>query len=58
MLAHQENWPGWTLACIGCGFALVPVFLYTERVVASRGGHPLLSLAVFKTPGLLPGRPR
>ena len=55
MLGHQENWPAWTLACIGAGLALVPVFLYTERRVAARGGHPLLSVAVFRAPGLVPG---
>ena len=55
MLGHQENWPAWTLACIACGLALVPAFLYTERLVASHGGHPLLSLAVFRSPGLLSG---
>jgi len=55
MLGHQEHWPAWSLACIGLGLALVPVFLYTERLVASRGGHPLLSLSVFRSPGLLPG---
>jgi MFS family permease len=55
MLGHEEHWPWWSLTGIGCGLALVPVFLYTERVVAARGGHPLLSLAVFRSPGLLPG---
>ena len=55
MLGHQEHWPAWSLACIGAGLALVPVFLYTERKVASRGGHPLLSVAVFRAPGLVPG---
>jgi len=55
MLGHQENWPAWSLACIGAGLALVPVFLYSERRVASRGGHPLLSVAVFRAPGLVPG---
>ena len=55
MLGHQENWPAWSLACIGAGLALVPVFLYTERRVAARGGQPLLSVAVFRAPGLVPG---
>lgn len=55
MLGHQENWPAWALACIACGLALVPVFLYTERFVASRGGHPLLLVGVFESPGLLSG---
>jgi len=55
MLGHQENWPAWSLACIGGGLALVPVFLLVERRVAARGGQPLLSLSVFRAPGLLPG---
>ena len=55
MLGHQERWPAWSLACIGGGLALVPVFLVTERRVAARGGHPLLSVAVFRAPGLVPG---
>jgi hypothetical protein len=55
MLGHQEKWPAWSLACIAAGLALVPVFLYTERRVAARGGHPLLSVAVFRAPGLVPG---
>jgi hypothetical protein len=55
MLGHQEHWPAWSLACIGAGLALVPVFLYTERRVAARGGHPLLSVSVFRAPGLVPG---
>src|ERR1700729_4192933 len=55
MLGHQENWPAWSLACIACGLALVPVFLFTERSVASRGGHPLLEVSVLRAPGLLPG---
>ena len=42
MLGSQENWPAWSLACIGLGLALVPV-LFVERLVASRGGQPLLS---------------
>jgi MFS family permease len=55
MLGHQENWPAWSLACIGLGLALVPVFLFVERLVASRGGQPLLSVSVFRAPGLVPG---
>jgi hypothetical protein len=55
MLGHQERWPAWSLVCIGCGLALVPVFFFTERRVAARGGHPLLSVAVFRAPGLVPG---
>jgi EmrB/QacA subfamily drug resistance transporter len=55
MLGHQENWPAWVLACIALGCLLAAVFLYTERTVASRGGDPLLSLSVFRSPGLLAG---
>jgi hypothetical protein len=31
------------------------LFLFTERTVASRDGDPLLSLSVFRAPGLLAG---
>jgi MFS family permease len=55
MLGHQQRWPAWSLACIGAGLALVPVFLSVERSVAARGGQPLLSLSVLRAPGLLPG---
>jgi len=55
MLGHQENWPGWVFACIALGCVLAAVFIHTERAVAARGGDPLLSLAVFRSPGLLPG---
>jgi MFS family permease len=55
MLGHQENWPAWVFACITLGCVLAAVFLYTERAVASRGGDPLLSLSVFRSPGLLSG---
>src|SRR5262249_6954037 len=55
MLGHQENWPGWLLACIGAGCVVAVVFFLTERRVAARGGDPLLSLSVFRSPGLLSG---
>jgi MFS family permease len=55
MLGHQENWPAWVLACIALGCALAGVFIVTERRVASRGGDPLLSVSVFRAPGLLAG---
>jgi MFS family permease len=55
MLGHQENWPAWILACIAVGFLLAGVFFFTERAVAARGGDPLLSLSVFRSPGLLSG---
>jgi MFS family permease len=55
MLGHQENWPAWILACIALGFVLAAVFFRTERTVAARGGDPLLSLSVFRSPGLLSG---
>ena len=55
MLGHQENWPAWVFACIALGCVLGAAFFYTERRVASRGGDPLLSLSVFRAPGLLAG---
>ena len=55
MLGHQENWPGWVLACIALGLVLAAVFVGVERRIADRGGDPLLNLAVLGAPGLVPG---
>jgi MFS family permease len=55
LLGHQENWPGWLLGCIGAGCALAVLFVFTERAVATRGGDPLLTLSVFRSPGLPSG---
>jgi MFS family permease len=55
MLGHQENWPGWMFACIAVGLVLAAVFVGVERRLTSRGGDPLLNLAVLRAPGLVPG---
>jgi MFS family permease len=55
MLGHQENWPGWVFACIAVGLVLAAVFVGVERRLTSRGGDPLLNLAVLRAPGLVPG---
>ena len=55
MLGHQENWPGWLLGCIAAGCVLAGVFILVERSVAARGGDPLLTLSVLRSPGLVPG---
>jgi MFS family permease len=55
MLGHQENWPGWVLVCIGAGCLMAVAFIIVEQIVGARGGDPLLSLSVFRSPGLLSG---
>ena len=55
MLGHQEHWPSWVFGCIALGLALAAVFVGVERRLASRGGDPLLNLAVLRAPGLVPG---
>jgi MFS family permease len=55
MLGHQENWPAWVFACIALGLVLSAVFVGLERRLMSRGGDPLLNLAVLRAPGLVPG---
>jgi MFS family permease len=55
MLGYQENWPGWVFACIAVGLVLAAVFVGVERRLTSRGGDPLLNLAVLRAPGLVPG---
>jgi MFS family permease len=54
-LGHQENWPGWVTACIVAGCVLAVGFVFIERMVAARGGDPLLALSVLRSPGLLSG---
>src|SRR6202050_766789 len=41
MLGHQEDWPGWVLACIALGLLLAVVFVVVERRITGRGGGPL-----------------
>jgi MFS family permease len=55
MLGHQVRWPPWVFACTALGLALSAVFVAVERRIASRGGDPLLNLAVLRAPGLVPG---
>jgi MFS family permease len=55
VLGHQENWPWWAPAGIVTGLALVAVFVWVERWVASRGGDPLLNLGVLRSPGIVSG---
>jgi MFS family permease len=52
MLGHQEHWPSWVFACIALGLVLAAVFVGLERRLSSRGGDPLLNLAVLRAPGL------
>jgi len=55
MLGHQEHWPAWVFGCIVLGLALSAAFVAVERRLSSRGGDPLLNLAVLRAPGLVPG---
>jgi MFS family permease len=55
VLGHQEGWPWWVPACVAAGLALGAAFVWVERLVAARGGDPLLNLAVFRSPGIVSG---
>ena len=55
VLGHQEGWPAWCFACIAVGAVLAAGFVLIERLVAGRGGDPLLNLAVLRAPALPSG---
>ena len=55
VLGHQEGWPAWCFACIAVGAVLAAGFVLIERRMATRGGDPLLNLAVLRAPALPSG---
>ena len=55
VLGRQEGWPAWCFACIAVGAVLAAGFVLIERRMATRGGDPLLNLAVLRAPALPSG---
>ena len=55
VLGHEEGWPAWCFGCIAAGAGLAAGFVLVERRVATRGGDPLLNLAVLRAPALPSG---
>jgi MFS family permease len=55
VLGHEEHWPAWTWALLAAGVGLLAAFVLVERRVAARGGSPLVSGRVVRSPGLALG---
>ncbi|WP_344593890.1 MFS transporter [Actinomadura vinacea] len=52
ILGHELGWPVWGWVSLAAAGALLPVFVAVERGVAARGGRPLISGRVLRSPGL------
>ena len=48
VLGRSQHWPLWTWASFLTGAVLVTTFLWWERRLGERGGHPLLPLTLFR----------
>jgi hypothetical protein len=55
VLGREAGWPAWCFGGIAAGAVLAVIFVLVERRVASRGGEPLLHLAVLRTRALPSG---
>ncbi|WP_433323532.1 MFS transporter [Spirillospora sp. CA-294931] len=54
ILGHELGWPAWGWTSLAVGLALLPVFVLVERAVSRRGGRPLVSGRILRSPGLPP----
>ncbi|PZS35958.1 MAG: MFS transporter [Pseudonocardiales bacterium] len=55
VLGHEEHWPLWGWLSLAAGAAMFAAFVVVERRLAQRGGAPLVSGRLLRTPGLLVG---
>ncbi|MFF4214514.1 MFS transporter [Streptomyces sp. NPDC001796] len=55
VLGRELGWPVWTFLCIAAGVVLAVVFVRVERLIAARGGEPLLNFAVLRAAGMSAG---
>ncbi|MYW04327.1 MFS transporter [Streptomyces sp. SID3343] len=54
VMGHEQDWPVWGWVLLVAGLVGMGAFALVERWVAGRGGAPLVSGAVLRSPGLLP----
>lgn len=47
-LGHSAGWPAWTWICMVLAVPVAVAVLYWERMLARRGGSPVLDLALFR----------
>ncbi|MFR9797573.1 MFS transporter [Streptomyces sp. MS06] len=55
VLGHELGWPAWTFVCMAAGIVLAFAFVRVERLIAARGGDPLLNFAVLRAAGMSVG---
>jgi MFS family permease len=55
VLGHEEHWPLWGWVSLAASAAAFAGFVAVERRLAQRGGSPLVSGRLLRTPGLLFG---
>src|SRR5580704_7799901 len=48
VLGQAQHWPLWTWISFAAGSALIGSFVWWERRLGARGGHPLLPLSLFE----------
>ncbi|WP_371481579.1 MFS transporter [Kitasatospora sp. NBC_00315] len=53
VLGHELGWPVWGWAMLAGSGVTAALFAVVERRIARRGGRPLISGRVLRTPGLL-----
>jgi MFS family permease len=51
-LGRTQGWPAWTWLCLASSVPAVLAFLAIERRVATRGGSPLVNVAVLARPAV------
>jgi MFS family permease len=55
LLGHDVHWSRWVWLVMAAGVAIVAAFLRLERAVASRGGMPLIDLALLSDAAFMRG---
>ena len=55
LFGHDVHWAPWVWLVMATGVAIVAAFLWLERAVASRGGMPLIDLALLSDTAFMRG---
>jgi hypothetical protein len=55
LFGHDLHWAPWVWLVMATGVAIVAAFLWLERAVASRGGMPLIDLALLSDAAFMRG---
>lgn len=52
MLGREAGWPVWTWVCLVAAVPAFALFVWVERRLERRGGHPLLNLRLLARPAI------